>query len=88
MRALQGAILAFFSMTVHLLIMDLLSDKVRGQGLSLLSLASMLPDTFVPALVLFMKSQVATTEMLLLFAGLGIINTSASAYFLRSAIVV
>ncbi|WP_088835375.1 staphylopine family metallophore export MFS transporter CntE [Paenibacillus tyrfis] len=74
MRALQGAILAFFSMTVHLLIMDLLSDKVRGQGLSLLSLASMLPYTFVPALVLFMKNQVTITEMLLLFAGLGFIN--------------
>ncbi|GGD46821.1 staphylopine family metallophore export MFS transporter CntE [Paenibacillus nasutitermitis] len=74
MRALQGAILAFFSMTVHLLIMDLLTDKVRGQGLSLLSLASMLPYTFVPALVLFMKDQVTITGMLLLFAVLGFCN--------------
>ncbi|BBH19068.1 MFS transporter [Paenibacillus baekrokdamisoli] len=74
MRALQGVILAFFSMTVHLLIMDLLSDKVRGQGLSLLSLASMLPYTFVPALVLYMKDQVTMTQMFLLLAGLGACN--------------
>ncbi|WP_409346101.1 staphylopine family metallophore export MFS transporter CntE [Paenibacillus sp. MBLB4367] len=74
MRALQGAILAFFSMTVHLLIMDMLSDKMRGQGLSLLSLASMLPYTFVPALVLYMKDQVSMTQLLLLFAGLGFCN--------------
>ncbi|WP_018757656.1 staphylopine family metallophore export MFS transporter CntE [Paenibacillus terrigena] len=74
MRALQGAILAFFSMTIHLLIIDLLSDKERGQGLSLLSLSSMLPYTFVPALVLFMKDQVTMTTMLLMFAGLGFFN--------------
>lgn len=74
MRALQGAILAFFSMTVHLLIMDLLSDKMRGQGLSLLSLSSMLPYTFVPALVLYMKDQVSMMQLLLLFAGLGFCN--------------
>ncbi|MCD9020928.1 staphylopine family metallophore export MFS transporter CntE [Cohnella silvisoli] len=74
MRALQGAIMAFFSMTVHLLIMDLLTDKARGQGLSLLSLASMLPYTFVPALVLTMKDQVSMTQMLLMFAVFGLCN--------------
>ncbi|WP_239616513.1 staphylopine family metallophore export MFS transporter CntE [Cohnella mopanensis] len=74
MRAIQGAIMAFFSMTVHLLIMDLLSDKARGQGVSLLSLASMLPYTFVPAFVLYMKDQVSMTQLLLMFAALGICN--------------
>ncbi|MBB6674675.1 staphylopine family metallophore export MFS transporter CntE [Cohnella nanjingensis] len=74
MRALQGAILAFFSMTVHLLIIDLISDKARGQGLSLLSLASMVPYTFVPVLVLNMKDQVTMTQLLLLFAGIGCCN--------------
>ncbi|MCY9589895.1 MFS transporter [Paenibacillus chitinolyticus] len=84
MRALQGAILAFFSMTIHLLVMDLLSDKVRGQGLSLLSLASMLPYTFVPALVLFLKNQVSMTELLLLFAGLGFCNIFLGGRLFRS----
>ncbi|GED73060.1 MFS transporter [Brevibacillus reuszeri] len=74
MRALQGAILAFFSMTIHLIIMDLLTDKMRGQGLSLLSLSSMVPYTFVPALVLYMKDEVSMTSMLLIFAGLGFCN--------------
>ncbi|WP_146226603.1 staphylopine family metallophore export MFS transporter CntE [Aneurinibacillus soli] len=83
MRALQGAILAFFSMTVHLLIIDLLSDKVRGQGLSLLSLASMLPYTFVPALVLYMKNQVSMTEMFLIFAGLGFCNIFMGTHLFR-----
>ncbi|TVX99093.1 staphylopine family metallophore export MFS transporter CntE [Cohnella terricola] len=74
MRALQGAILAFFSMTIHLLIIDLISDKARGQGISMLSLASMVPYTFVPALVLYLKDQVTMTQLLLFFAGIGVSN--------------
>ncbi|OPH50496.1 hypothetical protein BC351_07510 [Paenibacillus ferrarius] len=74
MRALQGAILAFFSMTIHLLIIDLLSEKMRGQGLSLLSLSSMLPYTFVPALVLYMKDQISMTALLMIFAAMGVTN--------------
>lgn len=83
MRALQGVILAFFSMTIHLLIIDMLSDKVRGQGLSLLSLTSMLPYTFVPALVLYMKNQVSMTEMLLFFAGMGFCNILIGTHLFR-----
>ncbi|GLX66926.1 staphylopine family metallophore export MFS transporter CntE [Paenibacillus glycanilyticus] len=74
MRALQGAILAFFSMTIHLLIIDLVSDKARGQGISMLSLASMLPYTFVPALVLYMKDHISMTQVLLLFTAIGACN--------------
>jgi MFS family permease len=74
MRALQGAILAFFSMTVHLLIIDLISEKTRGQGISMLSLASMVPYTFVPALILFFKDHLTMTHLLLLFFGVGACN--------------
>lgn len=35
--------------------MDLLSDRLRGQGLSLYSLATMVPTTFGPALTLYLK---------------------------------
>ncbi|WP_051271047.1 staphylopine family metallophore export MFS transporter CntE [Shimazuella kribbensis] len=82
-RALQGAVLAFFSMTIHLLIIDMLPDKTRGQGISLLSLTSMLPYTFVPALVLYMKNQVSMTQMFLLFMGLGICNILVGFYLFQ-----
>ncbi|RKP56303.1 MFS transporter [Cohnella endophytica] len=84
MRALQGAILAFFSMTVHMLIIDLISDKARGQGLSLLSLASMVPYTFVPALVLYLKDQVTMTQLLLIFAGIGLCNIAFGSGLFRT----
>ncbi|MFC5406328.1 staphylopine family metallophore export MFS transporter CntE [Cohnella soli] len=84
MRAFQGAILAFFSMTVHMLIIDLISDKARGQGLSLLSLASMVPYTFVPALVLYLKDQVTMTQLLLIFAGIGFCNIAFGSGLFRT----
>ncbi|MFC4077985.1 staphylopine family metallophore export MFS transporter CntE [Salinithrix halophila] len=54
-RAIQGVVAAFFSTAMEIITMDLLSERLRGQGLSLYSLATMLPTTFGPALTLYLK---------------------------------
>lgn len=58
LRILQGVILSFFSMVSHLMIIEVLSEKVRGQGLSLFSLSSMLPYTYGPFLALYFVDKV------------------------------
>lgn len=58
LRILQGVILSFFSMVSHLMIIEVLSDKARGQGLSLFSLSSMLPYTYGPFLALYFVDRV------------------------------
>ncbi|UUZ94070.1 MFS transporter [Paenibacillus sp. P25] len=67
LRMMQGVILAFFSMISHLLVMKVLPEKSRGQGLSLFSLASMLPYTYGPFLALYMAGKV---PMSYIFMGL------------------
>jgi MFS family permease len=59
LRMVQGVILAFFSMVSHLMIIEVLSEKTRGQGLSLFSLSSMLPYTYGPFLALYFADKVA-----------------------------
>jgi MFS family permease len=51
LRMVQGAILAFFSMISHLMIIEALPEQARGQGLTLFSLASMLPYAYGPLFV-------------------------------------
>ncbi|MCZ8511861.1 MFS transporter [Paenibacillus filicis] len=58
LRMVQGVILAFFSMVSHLLIIQVLPEKARGQGLSLFSLSSMLPYTYGPFLALYFADRV------------------------------
>ena len=58
LRMLQGVILSFFSMVLHLIIIDALPDKSRGQGLSLFSLTSMLPYTYGPFLAVYFANRV------------------------------
>lgn len=61
LRILQGVILSFFSMVSHLMIIEVLSEKARGQGLSLFSLSSMLPYTYGPFLALYFADKVPMT---------------------------
>jgi MFS family permease len=58
LRIAQGVILAFFSMVSHLMIIEALSEKARGQGLALFSLSSMLPYTYGPFLALYYADKV------------------------------
>ncbi|MBW5447699.1 MFS transporter [Cohnella sp. CFH 77786] len=67
LRMAQGVILSFFSMVAHLMIIEALPDKSRGQGLSLFSLSSMLPYTYGPFLALYFADRV---PMPYLFAAL------------------
>ncbi|MFF2154663.1 staphylopine family metallophore export MFS transporter CntE [Paenibacillus chitinolyticus] len=54
-RAVQGIVAAFFSTAMEIITMDLLSEKMRAQGLSLYSLATMIPSTFGPTIALLLK---------------------------------
>ncbi|QYR22000.1 MFS transporter [Paenibacillus sp. sptzw28] len=58
LRVVQGVILSFVSMVLHLMIIEALPEKARGQGLSLFSLSSMLPYTYGPFLTLFFADRV------------------------------
>ncbi|APQ59509.1 MULTISPECIES: MFS transporter [Paenibacillus] len=49
-RGLQGAVAAFFSLTVQMAVMDLLPERDRAQGLSLYLLFGLLPSVMMPAL--------------------------------------
>lgn len=51
-RALQGVSTAFFSLATQMGIVDTLPDKERSQGVSLYSLASMLPTVIGPLVAL------------------------------------
>ncbi|GLI08211.1 MFS transporter [Paenibacillus tyrfis] len=58
LRMVQGVILSFFSMVAHLMIIQVLPENARGQGLSLFSLSSMLPYTYGPFLALYFADKV------------------------------
>ncbi|MEW9699407.1 MFS transporter [Paenibacillus sp. SI8] len=58
LRMVQGVTLSFFSMVLHLMIIQVLPEKARGQGLSLFSLSSMLPYTYGPFLALYFADKV------------------------------
>lgn len=50
LRAMQGAVTAFFSMAMQAGIVEKLADRDRGQGLSLYTLSTMLPSLAGPLL--------------------------------------
>ncbi|GLI08216.1 MFS transporter [Paenibacillus tyrfis] len=54
LRALQGAVTAFFSMAMQMGIVDALSDRDRAQGVSLYALSTMLPQLFGPIMALYL----------------------------------
>lgn len=49
-RGLQGAVAAFFSLSVQMAVMDMLSERDRAQGLSIYLLFGLLPSVMMPAL--------------------------------------
>nr|MBP9743634.1 MFS transporter [Burkholderiales bacterium] len=49
-RLIQGSIAACFSTAMEVITINLLSDSLRGQGLSLYSLATVIPTVFAPVL--------------------------------------
>ncbi|MFD0587393.1 staphylopine family metallophore export MFS transporter CntE [Paenibacillus sp. GCM10027627] len=79
-RLVQGIVAAFFSTAMEIMTIDLLSDKVRGQGLSLYSLATMIPSTFGPAVALALKDSIPMTGMLWSFVAMAALNV-AFAFF-------
>ncbi|KEO82859.1 staphylopine family metallophore export MFS transporter CntE [Tumebacillus flagellatus] len=73
-RLIQGLVAAFFSTSMEIITIDLLSARVRGQGLSMYSLATMVPSTFGPAAALWLKGTVSMTAIFLLFSVMGALN--------------
>ncbi|MVO98378.1 staphylopine family metallophore export MFS transporter CntE [Paenibacillus lutrae] len=83
-RVIQGVVAAFFSTAMEIITMDLMSERMRGQGLSLYSLATMLPSTFGPAAALALKDTLSTNMMLLVFIGLALGNVAVAIHVSRS----
>ncbi|TVX92052.1 staphylopine family metallophore export MFS transporter CntE [Paenibacillus agilis] len=83
-RIVQGIVAAFFSTAMEIITIDLLSDKVRGQGLSLYSLATMIPSTFGPAAALYMKDVASMNAIFVGFVVLGIVNVVFAIIVARS----
>ncbi|WP_028593086.1 staphylopine family metallophore export MFS transporter CntE [Paenibacillus assamensis] len=83
-RIIQGIVAAFFSTAMEIITIDLLSDKVRGQGLSLYSLATMIPSTFGPAAALYLKDIASMTEIFVGFVVLGMVNVVFALIVARS----
>ncbi|MCZ8519407.1 MULTISPECIES: staphylopine family metallophore export MFS transporter CntE [Paenibacillus] len=54
LRALQGAVTAFFSMIMQMGMLVMLSAKDRAQGMSLYTLSTMIPQLFGPLLALYL----------------------------------
>lgn len=73
-RLVQGVVAACFSTAMEIITIDLLSKRLRAQGISLYSLATVLPTTFGPALTLYLKDVVAFETLFLMFFLLGVIN--------------
>jgi MFS family permease len=74
LRILQGVILSFVSMVLHLMIIEALPENARGQGLSLFSLSSMLPYTYGPFLTLFFADRVPMIYIFTALIPIGLIT--------------
>ncbi len=73
-RLVQGVVAACFSTAMEIITIDLLSKRLRAQGVSLYSLATVIPTTFGPALTLWLKDRVSFEEIFLLFFVMGALN--------------
>lgn len=73
-RFIQGMVAACFSTAMEILVIHLLADKLRAQGLSLYSLATVIPTVFAPALTLFLLTQVSAAMLFKILVGLSLIN--------------
>ncbi|MBD0381385.1 staphylopine family metallophore export MFS transporter CntE [Paenibacillus sedimenti] len=74
LRMAQGVILSFVSMVLHLMIIEVLPEKARGQGLSLFSLSSMLPYTYGPFFVVYFTDIVPMSYIFLALIPLSVMT--------------
>lgn len=70
-RLIQGAVAACFSTAMEIVTINLLSDRLRAQGLSLYSLATVIPTVFAPALSLYLLKHTAAQSLFVLLLILG-----------------
>jgi predicted MFS family arabinose efflux permease len=75
---MQGAIAACFSTAMEIITINLLSDRLRGQGLSLYSLATVIPTVFAPVLSLYLIQHTSAQSIFLLLFILGVCNIAIS----------
>lgn len=73
-RLIQGAVAACFSTAMEIITINLLSDRLRGQGLSLYSLATVIPTVFAPILSLYLIQHTSAQFIFLLLFIFGICN--------------
>jgi MFS family permease len=71
LRIVQGMVAGIFSTAMEIVTINLMSDKLRGQGLSLYSLATIVPTTFGPALALYLKDWLPMAWVFGIFLVLG-----------------
>jgi MFS family permease len=72
-RALQGIVTAFFSMSMQIGVAAILRDEDRGQGMSMYSLSTVLPSLFGPALALLLWTQYDRLYILVLVGALAVL---------------
>jgi MFS family permease len=77
-RLIQGAVAACFSTAMEIITINLLSDRLRGQGLSLYSLATVIPTVFAPVLSLYLIQHTSVQFIFLLLFIFGICNVAIS----------
>jgi MFS family permease len=77
-RLVQGAVAACFSTAMEIITINLLSDRLRGQGLSLYSLATVIPTVFAPVLSLYLIQHTSAQFIFLLLFIFGICNVAIS----------
>jgi MFS family permease len=72
-RALQGVVTAFFSMSMQIGVASILPDKDRGQGMSMYSLSTVLPGLYGPAIAPLLWTQYDHFYILLLIGALAVL---------------
>jgi MFS family permease len=82
-RIIQGVVAACFSTAMEILTIELLSSNDRGQGLSLYSLATMIPSTFGPSLILLLKDIIPIIWIFGIFFIMGGINFLCAIFLSR-----
>jgi len=73
-RLVYGLVSAFFSTAMGIMVIELFSEKARGQGLSLYSLSTMIPSAFCPALALYLKEVMPIEGIFAMLIGVGALN--------------
>lgn len=72
-RALQGVVTAFFSMSMQIGVAAILREEDRGQGMSMYSLSTVLPGLYGPAVALLLWTQYDHFYILVLVGALAVL---------------